>query len=122
MARLSGKEGAVYKKTGSDYFPVFDIFDWSFSINTEVIECSSKTDASECFYPSHGAGIRFTAKRRSQGQSVFPGFVIDAANNATVSEWRLDLIDNNGGFTQIFIVGIATLSTTSSPRDAVEET
>jgi hypothetical protein len=122
MARLTGKNGAVYVKIVSTFTKVADIFDWEFHNNTTVYDISIKGDTIERWIPSHNSGVRFTAKRYNQGTTVFPLQVIDSAVNATQTEWRLDLIDNNNSFVQITVRGYAIAGSTSAPRGMSEET
>lgn len=122
MARYSGNAGAVY--LGASPVKVLDVYDWHYDSSVKLLDASIKGDTIERFAPSHGTGLKFTAKRRSQGgASVFPNLVLDAAVNATQTTWRLDLIDNNNSFVQITGKGYAMDSSLNAPADqAVEET
>lgn len=122
MARLAGISGAVYVKIAGVFTKVADVYDWQFTQNTTMLNCSIKSDTIERFTPSHSSGVKFTAKRRNEGSEVFPFYVTDAAQNATQTTWRLDLIDNNNSFTQITVNGYAETATTNAPQDAAEET
>lgn len=122
MARLTGKKGAVYLNVSGTMTPIADIFDWEFHQNTTVYDASIKGDAIERFVPSHSSGVRFTAKRYNQGLQSFAGIPVDAALNATLEEWRLDLVDQSGSFTQIAVYGYAVSASTTAPRGMSEET
>ena len=120
-ARLSGIAGTVYVKISSTFTRVADIYNWEFSAETHMLSVDIKGDAIERWIPSHAKGVRFTAKRRHEGASVFAGYVADAAANATYTTWRLDLIDNNSSFVQITCNGYAMKSSTKVPTEGVDE-
>jgi hypothetical protein len=126
MARYSGNAGAVYVggTTNTGGTKVLDVYDWVWDANTELLNASIKGDVLERWVASHGMGYKFTAKRRSQGAaSVFPAFVFDSAVNNTRGHWRLDLVDANGSFVQIYGEGFAKSTSLNAPADqAVEET
>jgi hypothetical protein len=122
VARLSGQLGAVYVKVAGVFTKVADIYDWQFTANTTMLACSIKMDTIERFTASHGSGVKFTAKRRTEGVSVLPFYVADSANNGTQTTWRLDLIDNDNTFTQITVNGYAEQSTSNAPADGSDET
>jgi hypothetical protein len=122
MARLTGKNGAVYLDVVGTMTKIADIFDWEFHQNTTVYDVSIKGDPIERFVPSHSSGVRFTAKRYNQGLQAFAGIPTDAALNATLETWRLDLVDASGSFTQITVYGYAIAASTNAPRGMSEET
>lgn len=124
MARYSGNFGAVYVKVAGVFTKILDVYDWTFNAETTNLRVDIKGDAIERWIPSHASGVKFTAKRRSEGTfNSFPIFVGDSATNATQTTWRLDLIDNNSSFIQITGNGYAESTSINSPQgDAVDET
>lgn len=119
MARITGILGAVY--LGSTPTKVADIYDWTFEATTEVLPVDIKMDAYHKFVPGAG-GARFTAKRRVQTVSALNNLALDAATNATQLLFRLDLIDNSGGFAQIQGQGYVSSGSLSAPQAPVDDT
>lgn len=119
--RLAGHFGAVYAWNGSAYAKIADIYDWEFTVGAKLYDCSIKSDLLERFAASHGSGIKFTAKRRTEGINVFPTYVGGAGQNGTQNRFRLDLVDNNNSFTQFECFGFAEESSNTAPPEAADE-
>jgi hypothetical protein len=116
--RITGRDGAVY--LGSTPTIVLDVYDWAFTATNDVLECDIKGDKYHKSIPGAG-GAKFTAKRRVEASSVFAAMAIDEATNHTQNLFRLDLISNNGSYTQIQGQGYVSSGSLTAPRDAVDD-
>src|SRR5713101_7772072 len=121
MARLAGINGTVYVKTNGSFSRIADVYNWDFGAETHLLSVDIKGDPIERWIPSHAKGVKFTAKRRYEGASVWAAYVARAASLAEYSTWRLDLIDNNSSFVQITCSGYATKSSTKVPTEGIDE-
>lgn len=111
-ARLSGLNGAVYM--GATPTIVADVYEWTFEPKEDLLPCDIKSDRYHRFVPDAGGAV-FRAKRRIESTAFFSGLVIDAIANETQALFRLDLIDNNGSYTQIQGQGYVTSGTLGVP-------
>lgn len=116
--RITGKDGAVY--LGSTPSIVFDVFDWTFTPDNEVLSADIKGDKFHKFIPGAG-GAKFTAKRRVEASSVFAAMSLDEATNFTQYLFRLDLIAANGSYTQIQGQGYVSGGSLAAPHAAVDD-
>jgi hypothetical protein len=117
VARLTGTQVAIYAKVSGSFTKILDGYDWEQKTGTQMLRCDIKGDDTERYTASHGEGMVFTCKRRSEGDTKLVEWVIDAAQNNTYSTWRLDMIDNNGSYCQVTCNGYAR---SSSLKAAVE--
>lgn len=116
MARKTGKFGALY--LGASPVKQGDLFDWKFDPVNELGNVSTKGDAFDRFLPIAGSS-KFTAQRYVNTTATFVHGVYDAAKNATLLTFRLDLIDNDNTLTQISGTGYVERGALAAPRGMV---
>lgn len=122
MARITGKDGAVYLGANiAGLAKVADIYDWAFDAEVEVRSARIKMDLFERVSPAFGRAT-FTAKRRVEDPAVGAVELKDSANVGERLACRLDLVDNNSNFHQIRGHGYFQAATLNAPRDAVDDT
>ncbi len=76
MARLTGKDAALYLYVSSSWTYAADLYDWTCDTDETLLECRMKGDLAMRYMPSHTSG-RLSAKRYVEvGGTTFLGALL----------------------------------------------
>jgi len=90
MARIVGKDAALYLNISGTWNFVADLFDWSFDYESVTFDASIKGDLSERPVVSHGRG-RLSAKRYVEAVAAFS--LADLVTTAARYDWAVVSVD-----------------------------
>jgi hypothetical protein len=103
MARITGKNGALYLFLSGSWTAVGDLYDWDLNYEMVTLDGSIKGDGAERLAVSHGQG-RLSAKRFVQGALTF--VFADLITAGARLDWALVTIDT----------GVANFSTNPNAK------
>lgn len=100
---------------------VADIYDWVCNLTTDIADATIKGELFGRKVPGIGQGT-ITAKRRVNTTAILAREALDSALLGEQLTYRLDLIDNQAGFTQVSGTAFVSSGSLTAPSEAVDET
>lgn len=123
MARITGKNGALYVFNGSAWVLVLDNYEWEAEVETVTVDGSVKGDVFERQMPTHGRGrVRCRRYVEPGATLALANNVLNAISNGTRIDFALVSIDqgvsnfSSNPNVRVQSAGYVTRGTVRSPQ------